>query len=306
MKRTILAPGHALLSYRIHEVTPSLNWIYFFHAWGFQPRVAAIANIHGCDSCRALWLTTFPEEERTKASEAMQLFKEANRMLDRLDETISIHCIFRLCQANADGDNLLIEGTTFPLLRQQTPQPDGGPFLCLSDFVRPLSSGTPDIVGLFASTISEEAEETYKSDPYKHLLVQTLNDRLAEAATEKMHEYVRKTVWGYAPDESLSIPDLLVEKYQGIRPAVGYPSLPDQSVNFILDELLDMKQIGITLTENGAMYPHASVCGLMFSHPQSRYFAVGKIGEDQLEDYACLRGKPIEEMRKFLAANLKS
>ncbi len=88
----------------------------------------------------------------------MQLFKEANRMLDRLDETISIHCIFRLCQANADGDNLLIEGTTFPLLRQQTPQPDGGPFLCLSDFVRPLSSGTPDIVGLFASTISEEAE----------------------------------------------------------------------------------------------------------------------------------------------------
>ena len=157
MKRTILAPGHELLSYRIHEVTPYINWIYFFHAWGFQPRFAAIANIHGCDSCRALWLTTFPEEERTKASEAMQLFKEANRMLDRLDETISIHCIFRLCQANADGDNLLIEGTTFPLLRQQTPQPDGGPFLCLSDFVRPLSSGTPDIVGLFASTISEEA-----------------------------------------------------------------------------------------------------------------------------------------------------
>lgn len=196
MKRTILALGHELLSYRIHEVTPYINWIYFFHAWGFQPRFAAIANIHGCDSCRALWLTTFPEEERTKASEAMQLFKEANRMLDRLDETISIHCIFRLCQANADGDNLLIEGTTFPLLRQQTPQPDGGPFLCLSDFVRPLSSGTPDIVGLFASTISEEAEETYKSDPYKHLLVQTLNDRLAEAATEKMHEYVRKEAWG--------------------------------------------------------------------------------------------------------------
>lgn len=118
MKRTILAPGHELLSYRIHEVTPYINWIYFFHAWGFQPRFAAIANIHGCDSCRALWLTTFPEEERTKASEAMQLFKEANRMLGRLDETISIHCIFRLCQANADGDNLLIEGTTFPLLRQ--------------------------------------------------------------------------------------------------------------------------------------------------------------------------------------------
>ena len=275
MKRTILAPGHELLSYRIHEVTPYINWIYFFHAWGFQPRFAAIANIHGCDSCRALWLTTFPEEERTKASEAMQLFKEANRMLGRLDETISIHCIFRLCQANADGDNLLIEGTTFPLLRQQTPQPDGGPFLCLSDFVRPLSSGTPDIVGLFASTISEEAEETYKSDPYKHLLVQTLNDRLAEAATEKMHEYVRKEAWGYAPDESLSIPDLL-----------------------------GMKQIGITLTEHGAMHPHSSVCGMMLAHPASRYFSVGKIGEDQLDDYARRRGMPIGDMRKFLATTI--
>ena len=120
-----------------------------------------------------------------------------------------------------------------------------------------------------------------------------------------MHEYVRKVAWGYAPDESLSIPDLLVEKYQGIRPAVGYPSLPDQSVNFLLDELLDMKQIGITLTENGAMHPHASVCGIMMAHPQSHYFAVGKIGEDQLEDYARRRGKSVEEMQKFLAANLK-
>lgn len=278
----------------------------FFHAWGFQPKFAAIANIHGCDSCRAMWLAAFPQEERSKAAEAMQLFKEAGRVLNRLDEKISVQCIYRLCSANAEGDNLIIEDTVFPLLRQQTPHPDGSPFLCLSDFIRPLSSGVPDTIGLFASSVSAENEGCYKDDPYKHLLVQTLTDRLAEAATEKMHEYVRKTVWGYAPDESLSIPDLLVEKYQGIRPAVGYPSLPDQSVNFILDELLDMKQIGITLTENGAMYPHASVCGLMFSHPQSRYFAVGKIGEDQLEDYACRRGKPIEEMRKFLAANLKS
>ena len=294
------------INYKIHEVSPYINWIYFFHAWGFQPKFAAIANIHGCDSCRAMWLAAFPQEERSKAAEAMQLFKEAGRVLNRLDEKISVQCIYRLCSANAEGDTLIIEDTVFPLLRQQTPHPDGSPFLCLSDFIRPLSSGVPDTIGLFASSVSAESEGCYKDDPYKHLLVQTLTDRLAEAATEKMHEYVRKTVWGYAPDESLSIPDLLVEKYQGIRPAVGYPSLPDQSVNFILDELLDMKQIGITLTENGAMYPHASVCGLMFSHPQSRYFAVGKIGEDQLEDYACRRGKPIEEMRKFLAANLKS
>lgn len=294
------------INYKIHEVSPYINWIYFFHAWGFQPKFAAIADIHGCDSCRAMWLAAFPQEERAKAAEAMQLFKEANRVLNRLDEVITVQCIYRLCSANTEGDNLLIEDTVFPLLRQQTPHPDGSPFLCLSDFIRPLSSGVADTIGLFASSVSAESENYYKDDPYKHLLVQTLTDRLAEAATEKMHEHVRKAVWGYAPDESLSIPDLLAEKYQGIRPAVGYPSLPDQSVNFILDELLDMKQIGITLTENGAMYPHASVCGLMFSHPRSHYFAVGKIGEDQLEDYARRRGKPIDEMRKFLAANLKS
>ncbi|MCD8184387.1 MAG: 5-methyltetrahydrofolate--homocysteine methyltransferase [Bacteroides sp.] len=294
-----------IVNYRVHEVSSYINWIYFFHAWGFQPRFAAIADIHGCDSCRAVWLTTFPEEERVKAAEAMQLFKEANRVLNQLDEDITIQCIYRLCRANANGDNLVIEDTVFPLLRQQTSHPDGSPFLCLSDFVRPLSSGIADTVGLFASSISEGAEGYYKDDPYKHLLVQTLTDRLAEAATEKMHKYVRKVAWGYAPDESLSIPDLLVEKYQDIRPAVGYPSLPDQSVNFILDELLDMKQIGITLTENGAMHPHASVCGIMLAHPQARYFAVGKIGEDQLEDYARRRGKPVQEMRKFLAANLR-
>ncbi|WP_300702785.1 vitamin B12 dependent-methionine synthase activation domain-containing protein [Bacteroides sp.] len=293
-----------ILNYPIHNVAPYINWIYFFHAWGFQPRFAAIANIHGCDACHASWLTTFPEEERAKAAEAMQLFKEANRVLDQLDEEITIQCIFKLCQANSDQDNLIIEGTNFPLLRQQTPHPNGSPFLCLSDFIRPLSSGIPDIVGLFASSINGEVEEYYKNDPYKHLLVQTLSDRLAEAATEKMHEYVRKEAWGYAPEESLSIPDLLVEKYQGIRPAVGYPSLPDQSINFLLDELLDMKQIGITITENGAMHPHASVCGMIFAHPASHYFAVGKIGEDQLKDYAHRRGMSVDVMRKFLSANL--
>lgn len=293
-----------LIYYKIHEVSPYINWIYFFHAWGFQPRYAAIAHIHGCDSCRAMWLASFPEAERAKAAEAMQLFKEANRMLNRMEEKIIIRCVFRLCRANADGDNLLIEGTTFPLLRQQTPNPDGTPFLCLSDFIRPLASGIPDTVGLFASSVSENAEGDYKDDPYKHLLIQTLNDRLAEAATEKMHEYVRKEAWGYVPNESLSIPELLEERFQGIRPAVGYPSLPDQSVSFLLDELLDLKQIGITLTENGAMHPHSSVCGLMLAHPAARYFAVGKIGEDQLEDYARRREMPVPKIRKFLTANL--
>ena len=293
-----------VLTYTIHEVAPYINWIYFFHAWGFQPRYAAIADIHGCDSCRAYWLTTFPEEERAKAAEAMQLFKEANQMLNQLDKNYHVHIIFRLCEANADGDNLILDGKLFPLLRQQIPHPDGSPFLCLSDFVRPLSSGIPDTVGIFAASCDGEVELLYENDTYKRILVQTLADRLAEAATEKMHEYVRKVAWGYAKDENLSIPDLLREKFQGIRPAVGYPSLPDQSVNFLLNDLLHMEQIGITLTENGAMRPHATVCGLILAHPAARYFAVGKIGNDQLEDYARRRKMSVKEIRKFLAANL--
>ncbi|WP_294633440.1 vitamin B12 dependent-methionine synthase activation domain-containing protein [uncultured Bacteroides sp.] len=293
-----------VLTYSIHEVVPYVNWLYFFHAWGFQPRFATIAHIHGCDACRAMWLAGFPEEERAKAAEAMQLLKEANRMLDLLDRDFRVHSVYRLCKANADGDNLLLDGIPLPLLRQQTPQPDGAPFLCLSDFVRPLSSGVTDTVGIFAASCDGEVELLHADDPYKHLLVQTLADRLAEAATEKMHEYVRKVAWGYAKEENLSIPELLKEDFQGIRPAVGYPSLPDQSVNFLLDKLLHMGQIGISLTENGAMYPHATVCGLMFAHPAARYFAVGKIGKDQLEDYAKRRGMAVEKVSRFLAANL--
>ncbi|MCD8081245.1 MAG: 5-methyltetrahydrofolate--homocysteine methyltransferase [Bacteroides sp.] len=293
-----------LLTYHIHDISPYINWIYFFHAWGFQPRFAGISQIHGCDGCRASWLAAFPEEDRPKAAEAMQLYKEAHRILDRLDGDFRVRSLFRLCRAQADGDDLLLDGIRLPLLRQQTVRKEGEPYLCLSDFVRPLASGIPDTVGAFASSVDMAMEEIYANDPYKHLLVQTLADRLAEAATEKMHEYVRKEAWGYAPQEDLLLVDLLAENFQGIRPAVGYPSLPDQSVNFLLDQLLDMKQIGITLTDNGAMHPHASVCGLMFAHPDARYFSVGRIGEDQFQDYARRRGIPAEQLRKFLTANL--
>ena len=292
-----------ILTHAIHDVAPYINWIYFFHAWGFQPRFAAIADIHGCDACRASWLTTFEEQDRSKASEAMQLFKEANRMLNQLDEDFKAKSVFRLCEANSDGDNLLLDGTVLPLLRQQTRKKNTDPFLCLSDFVRPLSSEIYDTVGVFASTVDNNMERMYENDSYKHLLIQTLADRLAEAATEKMHEYVRKEVWGYAKDENLNMHELLSEKFQGIRPAVGYPSLPDQSINFILNDLLNMKEIGITLTENGAMHPHSSVSGLIISHPKAKYFSIGKIGEDQLIDYAKRRGMSIEVMKKFLAAN---
>ena len=295
-----------VVTYDIHDLTEYINWIYFFHAWGFQPRFAAIADIHGCDSCRAGWLASFPENERAKAAEAMQLHKEANRMLNAVDGRFKVYAVYRLMDANADGDNLLLNGTRFPLLRQQTRIKPEDPFLCLSDFVRPLASGITDTVGGFATTIDERMEEEFKEDDYKHLLIKTLGERLAEAAAEKIHETIRKEVWGYAKDEQHTMKQLLNEDYQGIRPAVGYPSLPDISVSYLLDELIDMKRIGIRLTENGMMQPHASVCGLMFAHPASRYFAVGKIDEDQLADYAKRRNIPIGQIRKYLTANLQS
>lgn len=295
-----------VVTYDIHDLSEYINWIYFFHAWGFQPRFAAIADIHGCDSCRAGWLASFPENERAKAAEAMQLHKEANRMLNAVDGRFKVYAVYRLMDANADGDNLLLNGTRFPLLRQQTRIKPEDPFLCLSDFVRPLASGITDTVGGFATTIDERMEEEFKEDDYKHLLIKTLGERLAEAAAEKIHETIRKEVWGYAKDEQLTMKQLLNEDYQGIRPAVGYPSLPDISVSYLLDELIDMKRIGIRLTENGMMQPHASVCGLMFAHPASRYFAVGKIDEDQLADYAKRRNIPIGQIRKYLTANLQS
>lgn len=293
------------VTYNIHDLAEYINWIYFFHAWGFQPRFTGIADIHGCDACRASWLASFPEEERAKAAEAMQLHKEANRMLNKLDANFKVFAIYRLMEANADGDDLLLEGKRFPLLRQQTRIKPEDPFLCLSDFVRPVEGGIKDTVGAFATTIDPNMELLFKEDDYKLMLVKTLAERLAEAAAEKVHEDIRKKIWGYAPDEKLTKKELLNEEYQGIRPAVGYPSLPDISVSFLLDELLDMKQIGISLTENGMMQPHASVCGLMFAHPASRYFSVGKIGTDQLTDYAKRRGVPVEVMRKYLAANLQ-
>ena len=148
-------------------------------------------------------------------------------------------------------------------------------------------------------------ETDFETDPYEKMMAQLLADRLAEAAAEVMHRDVRTRYWGYAPDEQLSVSDLHAERFQGIRPAVGYPSLPDVSLNFVIDRLLGgMNKIGIRLTESGAMKPHASVSGLMISHPKAHYFSIGKIGEDQLHDYARRRGLPVETMRKFLSANL--
>lgn len=291
--------------YYINDVRPYINWVYFFHAWGFAPQYASIADIHGCDACKAMWLISFPESERGKAAEAMQLFKEANRMIDTLNQTGKTHALFRLMKANSADNDIWLEETRLPLLRQQTTKENSEePYLCLSDFVRPKDSGTSDQVGIFATTVDLPILLVEEDDKYQQLLKQTLADRLAEATAEKTHEEVRKEIWGYALDEDLTIKQLHQEKYQGMRPAVGYPSLPDLSINFLLDELLDMKQIGITLTENGMMRPHASVSGLMLAHPACRHFSVGKIDEAQLKNYALRRGMPLETMKKFLIANI--
>jgi cobalamin-dependent methionine synthase I len=149
-------------------------------------------------------------------------------------------------------------------------------------------------------------ETDFDQDPYQKMMVQLLADRLAEATAERLHEEVRKEIWGYAPDEHLTMAELHTEKFQGIRPAVGYPSLPDTSLNFVLDKLLAFRQIGIRLTESGAMKPHASVSGLMIALPEAHYFSIGKIGEDQLHDYAHRRGLPVETLRKFLSTLLSN
>lgn len=296
-----------LLSYHypLSEVVPYINWSYFFHAWGFPARFASIAYIHGCDSCRATWLASFAEADRSRAAEAMQLLKEAQRFLRVNSQDFQSHFRFMLCACHAENDDIVLEpdGTTqgtapmrLSFLRQQQP-----PYLCLADFISPVT----DKVGLFVASVDAGFERLPDNgDDYQHLLAQTLADRLAEATVEKAHEHVRRHDWGYAIMEHLSMPELFAEKFQGIRPAVGYPSLPDQSLNFDLDRILDFAAIGVSLTESGAMQPHASVSGLMLAHPKATYFSVGPIGEDQLADYARRRGRPADWLRPFLAGNL--
>ena len=287
--------------YRIRDVAPYINWLYFFHAWGFEPRYATIAQLHDCEGCRKGWIDSFAqEEERNKATEAIRLFSDATKILRNLDDKISVQTKCRLCVANSDENDLLLDGVRLPLLRQQVPSSQEDICLCLSDFVRPLKNDIADTVGVFAASVSDKIVANYTNDPYELLMIQTLCDRLVEAGVELLHLNVRKQIWGYSPNENLSITALHAERFQGIRPAVGYPSLPDQSVNFILDSLLNFEDIGVTLTEHGAMHPHASVSGLMIAHPSARYFNIGIIGEDQLADYAQRRGIEKETMRQYL------
>ncbi len=274
-----------IIHYTLHDVAPYIHWGYFFHAWGLP----------------------FARESMTadERQQADKLHDEALETLHEMDGSIQAHALVGLYAAGSQGNDIVLwddGGTqhTLPMLRQQ----HGETCLCLSDYVRPISGCQTDMIGLFVTSVDEAMEQAAPDDPYRHLLCQTLADRLAEATSEKAHETVRRELWGYAADEQLGVAEMLAEKYQGRRPAVGYPSLPDQSINFLLDEILDFNQIGVRLTESGAMAPHASTSGLMLSHPAMRHFAVGRIGQDQLADYARRRGFTIEKMKRFLATNL--
>lgn len=266
-----------LLEYNVSEIRPYINWAYFYHAW----------QVNG---------------SQHEGREALQA--DAQRMLDVFERSYHTKAVLMLCEANSDGDDIVIGTTRIPMLRQQTPGSDDKPCLCLADFIRPVSSGKADQIGLFATTVDMRMETEYVSDPYTRMLAQTLADRLAEATVERLHEQVRKDLWGYGRDERLTIAQMLRGEYVGIRPAVGYPSMPDTSVNFILSDLLNMTEIGIRLTESGAMRPHASVSGLIIAHPQAQYFSLGQVGDDQLVDYARRRGLPVALARRFLASVL--
>ena len=262
------------IHYNICELTDYISWPYFYHSWGMSGKAG-------------------PERERLR--------EEALALARSWDGRYKVHAKVLIADANSDGDDIVLaDGTRLPMLRQQGIAACGQPNLCLADFVRPLSQGVADRVGFFATSVDAAMVSRCSCDCYDKILAQTVADRLAEAAAEKLHHYVRTQYWGYAPDENLSVAELLREDFQGIRPAVGYPSMPDTSVNFIIDRLIDLKQIGIRLTESGAMKPHASVSGLMFAHPKAHYFELGRIGEDQLRDYARRRGLPVELIRRFV------
>ena len=354
------------LTYSVREVAPYINWIYYFHAWGMEPRFAAVTDIHDCPSCRASWIASFPAEEQAKAREAMKLYDEAVEQLRQWADKPICHALFLLADAYSEGDDIIVgDKVRIPFLRQQHVGKSGYT-LCLSDFMKgarddngqqttdnrrrmsdnrqqttnreqssslelprceggltetttgdspltidrcplsvvrcPLSPtqvyDIANTIGLFATTTSP----FWVDEKGASLQFSTLSDRLAEATAEKMHEEVRKHYWGYAKDEQLTMRELHEERFQGIRPAVGYPSLPDQSINFLIGKLLPLSEIGITLSENGAMSPHSSVSGLMFAHPKAHYFSVGSISEEQLLDYARRRGITPDLAKKFLAS----
>ncbi|MAG99540.1 MAG: methionine synthase [Pseudomonadales bacterium] len=278
-----------------------IDWTPFFIAWdlaGKYPRIL---------------------QDDVVGEAATSLFNDAQALLEKIirEKRLTARALFGFWPANqVDGDDIQLrdeQGTPLARLhhlRQQNIKPDGKPNLSLADFVAPENSGKTDYVGGFITTAGIGAEEMAreyeaKGDDYNAIMVKALADRLAEACAEWLHEQVRKTYWGYADDEKLANDDLIREKYRGIRPAPGYPACPDHTEKATLFSLLDpQQQCGVSLTEHFAMYPAASVSGWYFSHPQSQYFAVGKIGRDQVERYSQRKQQELDGVERWLAPNL--
>ena len=290
--------GRRELSLPIATLRPYVDWTFFFNAWELKGKLPTIF------------------EHPQYGAEARSLYEHAQEMLDRLEREQALTCraAYGFWPANADGDDIVLfadaarrqEAARFPMLRQQEPKPDTKPNRSLADFVAPAGQGA-DHVGAFAVTVhgAEAQARAYETahDDYNAIMVKLLADRLAEAAAEYLHQHARRE-WGYGAGEQLSPEDLVAERYRGIRPAFGYPACPDHTEKRTLFQLLDAGAIGMSLTESCAMWPAASVSGLYFAHPQAAYFMVGRIGEDQVEDYAKRKGMTRDEAEKWLAPNL--
>ena len=288
--------------YSIKEISEYISWVFFFVVWQLRGK--------------------FPDilKDPKQGEEARKLYADAKEMLDKIinEKWLEARAVIGFFPANSVGDDIEIYSDEnrenvihrFINLRNQTEKKDNTPNYCLSDFIAPKESGRIDYLGAFATTAGIGIEKKIKEfeddhDDYNSIMLKALADRLAEAFTELIHEKVRKEYWGYAPDENLGLEDLLLENYQGIRPAHGYPACPDHSEKETLFKLLKAEEnTGINLTESFSMYPAASVSGLMFAHHQSKYFFVGKIGKDQAEDYAKRKNTDIVTIEKWLASNL--
>jgi 5-methyltetrahydrofolate--homocysteine methyltransferase len=284
------------------QIIPFIDWTFFFHAWELKGRFPRILD------------------DAVKGQEARRLFADAEAMLRRItsEKWLQADAVVGLFPANSDGDDILVyrDSTrqqtlaSFHFLRKQGRQPEGKYNECLADFIAPAENGQTDYLGAFACTAGTGIDERVAAfeadhDDYSAIMLKAIADRLAEALAEWLHRQVRLHCWGYAANEVLDNEQLIAEAYQGIRPALGYPACPDHSEKTLLWELLDAKEhTGIWLTESMAMVPTASVSGLYFSHPQSRYFAVGRVGRDQVEAYAERKQMDLALTERWLAPNL--
>lgn len=294
----------------INDVVDYIDWVFFFHAWGLPGRYRGLEGFCDCAACRQNFMVLNRHVPEDKRKEVLNLYTDAANMLKRIkqDALLSISAKIRFVSAKSADEGLYLQGEQggvyLPLLRQQHIGEKNKMCLSIADFVSPYD----DYVGFFALCVkgADALSLSFrnKGDDYNALLIKSLADRLAEATAEWLHLQVRKVYWGYSPDENFSPHELFKVPYVGIRPAIGYPSLPDQSLIFRVNSLLNVEEIGIQITENGAMRPNASICGMYISHPQSSYFMVGKIGEDQLADYAKRCGVSVDEVKKWLTHNL--